>query len=135
MTLTIELNPDEEARLASAAASAGLEPAALARKLLAERLPGLPAGAADSNGSAGMSPQEKVRALLAKWQAQDNTPIVAGPVALLPGETTTQALFRKWDEEDARMTDEEREAAERLWEEFQQGVNETRDALGMRRVF
>jgi hypothetical protein len=133
MTLTIELSPDEEARLARAAAQEGLDPAALARKLLTERLPA-GAGADSSNGEAALPPQEKVRALLARWQAQDNTPVIPGPEPL-PGETPTEALFRTWDEEDARMTEEERAAAERLWEDFQRGVNETREALGMRRVF
>jgi hypothetical protein len=122
MTLTIELNPEEEARLASAAASAGLEPAVLARKLLAERLP----------IATPVSPQEKVRALLRQWQAQDNTPVIAGPEPL-PGETTTEALFRKWDEEDARMTEEEREAEDRLWSEVEQGLAENH-GLRLRRA-
>jgi hypothetical protein len=39
MTLTIELSPDQEARLTAFARHQGLEPAELARKLLAERLP------------------------------------------------------------------------------------------------
>ena len=30
------------------------------------------------------------------------------------------------------MTDEEMEAEDRLWEEFQKGINETRAAAGMR---
>ena len=125
MTLTIELNPEEEARLASAAASAGLEPAVLARKLLSERLP--------TAAAAPVSPQEKVRALLRQWQAQDNTPaVIAGPEPL-PGETATEALFRKWDEEDARMTEEEREAEDRLWSEVEQGLAENH-GLRLRRA-
>jgi hypothetical protein len=39
VTLTIELDPDEEARLAAAASQKGLRPAELARKLVIEHLP------------------------------------------------------------------------------------------------
>ncbi len=46
----------------------------------------------------------------------------------------TLALFAQWEKEDARMTPEEAAAETRLWEQFAQGVNETRTALGMRRL-
>ena len=39
MTLTIELDPEEEVRLATAARQEGLAPAALARRLVVEHLP------------------------------------------------------------------------------------------------
>lgn len=45
MTLILELTPAEEARLAAAAAQNGLEPAALAKKLVTEHLPALQNGA------------------------------------------------------------------------------------------
>jgi hypothetical protein len=57
---------------------------------------------------------------------------------LLPenGHTTeedpTLALFRKWEEEDAKMTPEDIAAENQLWEQFLKNVNETRASLGMR---
>ena len=42
-------------------------------------------------------PQAHVRALLARWQAEDNT-LTLPPVPTRPGETPTQALFKKWEE-------------------------------------
>lgn len=48
-------------------------------------------------------PKARVRALLAEWQAQDNTPRLP-PLPARGAETPTQALFRKWEMEDATMT-------------------------------
>jgi hypothetical protein len=42
------------------------------------------------------------------------------------------ALFRKWAEEDAKMTPEEIAAENELWGRFLKNVNETRASLGMR---
>ena len=53
MTLILELTPAEEARLA--AAQNGLEPAALAKKLVTEHLPALQNGA-----SAAVQEQERI---------------------------------------------------------------------------
>jgi hypothetical protein len=69
-----------------------------------------------------------------QWQAQDNTSILP-PVPTRPGETPTQALFRKWEEEDATMTPEERKQEEKLWEEFQRSINAERAKAGMRTLF
>lgn len=130
MTLTIELSPEEEARLREAARRQGLDAAALARKLVTERLPVTDV----STGSAKeLSPQERVRALLAQWQDQDNVPVPAAPEPL-PGETPTQALFRKWDAEDAAMTDEERAAEDRLWSEVEPALSGRRAGLHLRRL-
>lgn len=60
MTLTLELSPAEEARLAAAAAQNGLEPAALAKKLVTEHLPALQNGA-----SAAVQEQERIARILA----------------------------------------------------------------------
>lgn len=68
-------------------------------------------------------PKAHVDALLAKWQAEDKTPLRSAPPTL-PGETETQALFRKWAEEDAHMTDAERDAEARLWQDIEQGLRE-----------
>ncbi len=124
MTFTIDLSPTEEAQFIDAARQEGLEPADFVKKLMRERLP----------STAPSDPVAHVQALLAKWRAEDHTPTLP-PVLTRPGETPTQALFRIWDEEDAALTEEEQDQRERLWEEFQQGVNETRIALGMRTIF
>jgi tRNA A37 N6-isopentenylltransferase MiaA len=44
-------------------------------------------------------------------------------------------LFAKWDAEDANMTEEECEQAERDWQAFQQNMNANRAATGERPVF
>ena len=61
MTLTIELTPTEEARLLAAAQKEGVEPAELARKLLASHLP-----AADETS-------DPTLALLAEWEKTGRT--------------------------------------------------------------
>jgi hypothetical protein len=60
MTLTIQLAPEEEARLRAAAQSQGVDPGECARRLLAEHLPPLQPGAA-------------TLALFARWEAEDAT--------------------------------------------------------------
>lgn len=124
MTLTIDLSPSEEVQFTDAARQEGLEPAAFVKRLVAEYLP----------PTAPTDPIAHVQTLLATWQAEDQTPTLP-PVPTRPGETPTEALFRTWDEEDANTTEEEQEQQERLWEDFQKGVNETRSALGMRTIF
>lgn len=124
MTLTIDLSPTEEAQFTDAARQEGLEPAAFVKRLVRERLP----------STAPSDPVAHVQAILAKWRAEDHTP-TPPPVPTRPGETPTQALFRAWDEEDAGMTQKEREAEDQLWQDFQRGLNETRAALGMRLLF
>ena len=126
MTLTIELTPEQESRLAAVARQKGLAPAQLAQRLVTEHLPdNLP----DVTGAA---PAERVRALLTEWQAQDNTPTLP-PVPKREGETQTEALFRKWEEEDAAMTEAERETEDRLWEEIEKGLAEN-SGLRLRRL-
>ena len=61
MTLTIELTPTEEAQLTAAARQAGLDPAALARKLVTEHLPPLTPA----------PPEDPTLALFAQWDADD----------------------------------------------------------------
>lgn len=126
MTLTIELTPEQESRLAAVARQKGLAPAQLAQRLVTEHLPdNLP-------DVTGASPAERVRALLTEWQAQDNTPTLP-PVPTREGETPTEALFRKWEEEDAAMTEAERETEDRLWEEIEKGLAEN-SGLRLRRL-
>jgi hypothetical protein len=94
MTLTIDLTPEEEARLIAIARQKGVAPQECARQLLTEHLPGLTSNSAR--------------------------------------EDPALALFAQWEQEDARKTPEEIADEDRLWEEFEQGINETRKALGMR---
>jgi len=111
--MQIDLTPALEARLSAAARQTGLAPAELVRRLVEEHLPSLVA-----------SDESALDALLRQRQEQDGT-------VLMP-DIATQTLFAQWAEEDARMTDEEREAEDRFWQDFEKGINETRSALGMR---
>jgi len=97
MTLMIDLTPEEEARLRSAARRDGVDPVELARKLVTDNLPAAPAG-----------PR---------------------------GEDPTLALFRQWEEEDANMTSEELEDAQRELDEFKEHLNEERRRAGMRILY
>lgn len=60
MTLTIELNTDEEARLAEVARQKGLAPAELARRLVLEHLPTRPT-----------TEEDPTLALFAQWERED----------------------------------------------------------------
>jgi hypothetical protein len=44
----------------------------------------------------------------------------------------TEALFAQWAKEDEGRTAEEAAADDKLWHEFEQGINDTRRASGMR---
>ena len=96
MSLTIELNPEEQSRLAAAAKHEGIAPEELARKVLTAHLP----------PTAEHGDQED----------------------------PTLALFRQWAEEDVKRTPEEAKRENEFWEQFQTSVNETREALGMRKL-
>lgn len=77
---------------------------------------------------AGLSPAEAARKLLTQ-----NLP----PIPNVPAQDTanqTLALFAQWKAEDAQMTPEEAAEEQQLWKQFEQNVNETRDALGMRHL-
>src|SRR4051812_19739044 len=82
-------------------------------------------------GGAGDATQ-RVQELLAQWQAEDRTPEAPhdGP----DGAPAGHLPFARWRELDATMTEAEREAEDRLWEDVQRGIDETRAALGMRRL-
>ena len=68
----------------------------------------------------GLSPAEAARKLLT--QNLPSVPAAASQNAADP----TLALFAQWKAEDAQMTPEEAAAEQRLWEQFEQNVNETR---------
>jgi hypothetical protein len=62
MTLTIQLEPDEEARLAAAARREGLDPASLVRKLMIEHLPPV---------TQSVEEEDPTLALFAQWDRED----------------------------------------------------------------
>lgn len=74
----------------------------------------------------GVAPQECVRQLLAAHL----------PDLIYKGaqEDPTLALFEKWRQEDALKSPDEAADEDRLWEEFEKGINQTRQSLGMRRL-
>jgi hypothetical protein len=111
--MQIDLTPTEEARLSAAARQTGLTPAELVKRLAFENLPDIPATADDA-----------VDARLRQWQDQDGK--------TLSPDIPTRILFAQWAEEDAPMTEADREAEDQLWEEFQKNINATRATLGMR---
>lgn len=123
--MSLDLSPEIENVVRERAAAAGVSVNdLLARTFIQEKEQTRPV----------IDPKEHVRALLAHWQAQDNSPILP-PIPIQSGETPTQALFRKWENEDADMTEEEQEREERLWEEIQQSINAERTKTGMRTLF
>lgn len=125
MSLTTDLTPPEEARLQVATKREGLEPAALVKKLVKKLV---------NEHLENVIPIEAMRAQLREWQAQDQTPTATLPPTG-PGISPTAALFQQWEAEDAAMTDEERAADEKLWEEVQQGLDTERKESGMRTLF
>jgi hypothetical protein len=123
--MSLDLSPEIENVVRERAAAAGVSVNdLLARTFVQEKVQTRPL----------IDPKEHVRALLAQWQTQDNTPILP-PIPIHYGETPTQALFRKWEDEDADMSKEEQEREERLWEEVQQSINSERTKTGMRTLF
>ena len=44
-------------------------------------------------------------------------------------------LLRRWQQEDAAMSPEQRERAEREWQEFKRALNAERDRAGSRRIY
>ncbi len=65
MTLTIDLSPTEQARLTAAARQTGLEPAALAKRLVTEHLPNEEKNAGSALDTRDRSEQERIAAILA----------------------------------------------------------------------
>jgi hypothetical protein len=80
------------------------------------------------------TPVAHVRTLLAQWQQLDNTP-TAAPAPNDGSLTPSEALFREWEQEDASLTEAERQANDELWRQFQREMNAERTAIGMRPIF
>ena len=72
----------------------------------------------------GTSPDELVRNLVV-----DHLPEM---LTDSPLSDPTLALFAQWEKEDSQMSPEQIEEERRLWEQFEAGINETRQASGMR---
>ncbi len=121
--MSLDLSPEIEKMIRERAAAEGVS----VNDLLAR------AFAPDKIQTPPTDPTEQVLAMLAQWQAQDHTPLRT-PIPTRPGETPTQALFRKWAEEDAHMTDDDREAEDRLWEDLEQSLKENGRAIRLRRL-
>ena len=113
MALTLHLSPDEEAKLAAAARDLGLDPAEWLKRVALNSLPASEKGLCDLDATLRLS------------QLQTGT-------ALMP-QVSTRELFAKWAAEDVRMTDEERDTQDRLWEEIERDLLENR-GLHLRRA-
>jgi len=124
MSILVNLTPIEEESLSNEAMQSGLATSELAAKLLREHLA----------SQSALNPIEEMRLRIRKWQKQDNTPSPA-QIADRSGMTPTAALFQQWAEEDADKTDEEIAANDRLWADYQQGIDEERQKAGMRTLF
>lgn len=68
--------------------------------------------------------------VLAQKLVTDHLPLLQS----MPEQDPTLALFEQWRQEDAQKTPEEVEQERRLWEAFEQGINEAREAQGMRQL-
>ncbi len=113
MNLTIDLTPSEVAQLSEATKHTGLAPSELMKKLLKEHLL-----------FGFVHDKDYLDAKLHKWQQQDG-------VKLAP-DVPTRTLFAQWAEEDAQMTEQEREAEDRLWEKLEINLAENSSELQLR---
>lgn len=123
--MSLDVSPEIEIVVRERAAAAGVSVNDLLARTFGQEKPQAPSPT---------DPKEHVRVLLAQWQAQDNTPILP-PILPQNGETPTQALFRKWEEEDANRTEEEQEQDDKLWEDVQHSIDVERTKAGMRTLF
>ncbi len=106
MNVTISFSQSEESYLAAVARQTGLAPAELIKRITLENLPPLtpsPLSVSEEN--------DAIDAKLRLWQQKEGTP-------LMPDRSTAD-LYAEWEQEDARVTDEERDAEDRLWAEIE----------------
>ena len=123
--MSLDLTPEIEDVVRERAAAEGVSVNdLLARTFAMNRSPLPPA----------TDPREHVRAVLAEWRTTDNTPF-SPPIPKRNGETTSEALFRKWEEEDANTTDRERDEEAEFWRVFQQAIDDERTTGSMRKLF
>jgi hypothetical protein len=115
--MSLDVRPEVERMVRERAARQGVS----VDDLLAQAFAGHPAPEA---------PEQRVRRLLTEWQASDA--VITAVLSYANGHTPRASLLARWRESDTEMTDEEREAEDRLWEAVVQSIDETRAALGMR---
>ena len=116
MSILVTLTPHEETLLAQKAAETGLATAQFVENLVRTHLTSEPIPSAD-----------RIRAKLRQWQGETGTEIVSV--------MSVHELFAQWAEEDAQKTDAEIAADEKLWQEYQQGIDDERTESGMRTLF
>src|SRR5438094_730105 len=124
--MSLVLSPGVEAAVEERAREEGVSP----NDLLARTF-----GSNRASKVASIDPVERALEVVRRLRANDPTIPVMDAVEMLPGETPLRALFRKWGEEDALLTDEEIAAEHRLWEEIKDGMNESRAAEGRPPLF
>jgi hypothetical protein len=110
----IDLTSTEEEHLYSSALQIGLTSEQLVLKFVRQSL------AADS-------PIEEMQRRMREWQQETETE--------LRPDISAHDLFARWAEEDSQMTEVEIAADEKLWQEYQQGIDEERAKSGMRLLF
>jgi hypothetical protein len=123
--MSLELTPEAETILRQQAEREGVSIDELVMRTFTKRQ--------SAQSAVSEAEQERVLALLRQWQ--HDTPPVASPAPNDGTLTPSEALFRQWEQEDAALTDEQRAEQEKLWQDYQQGINEERAAAGMRSIF
>ncbi len=88
----------------------------------------------DSQAQSAINPQERVKSLLTRLSIEDGA-VSQYQENCRYGGSSAKALFQKWEEEESQLTEEEREAEDRLWADFQFGLDEERFKSGMRTLF
>ncbi|MGO8671204.1 MAG: hypothetical protein ACLQVD_07570 [Capsulimonadaceae bacterium] len=111
MNVTIPFTQTEEAVLMAAVRQSGVDLPELIKRLTLEHLQ--------------VTEADDIDARLRLWQMRDGTP--------LNPDVPAHTLFAMWAEEDAAMTDEERDAEDRLWEDIENGLAGNR-GLRLRQV-
>jgi hypothetical protein len=121
--VSLDLQPDIERQVVACAQAAGVTANDYIARLLEAATP-----------TAASDAVARVRGLLHDWQQQDHTS-TAAPAPNDGSLTPSEALFRQWEQEDASLTEEERQAEEERWQQSQQGNNAERVAADMRQIF
>ena len=121
--MAMQLPPETESRVREAADRAGVTIVELLNRTFAppsngahHSNPADPDGTNRASSVAEETPEEtcaRVQGLLHQWQKDYGLPVPPG------GFKTVGELFAEWNEEDAKMTDEEREEERRFWEDYE----------------
>src|SRR5438105_2966105 len=123
--MSLDLSPETETAVRERAATEGVT----VNDLLARTF-----SVIEQNGQSSADPRDRARTLLRKWRAEDEIPPITAN-RIQTGPTSAEALFKRWEEEDAKLTDDEVKTEESLWEDFRKGMNASREASGMRPLF